>query len=146
MKKSTTLIMASLMVSTLGMGKTWQGDGVRYGPDGKKQSQYKLLVDVQEDSHQNMKTNVRVITESDTLEYTCERQKKDHAWTTSCKNSKGGMYCFANNICQEYTVTGETSYATTIIFDSSSSMRLSRTEMKHGIATSFFSEKLVLTD
>ena len=126
----------------------WRGDGAVYTIHHKLLSQYTLEVTVtpisttQEQMVVEVRDNTGVMVHQDRCQST---QTAKDAWTKVCSGgtSHGNMLDATFGLGYDYyeAVDGK-AYATTIVIDNPSTMRLFRYELVNGGATKFFVERL----
>jgi hypothetical protein len=123
----------------------WQGEGKLYNLQRELISEYNVAVQIQEVSPIEEKVQVTVTERNNAWSKTthCTVHKDGSAWTKVCDGgtSRGAM--FDNGLGIDYLTTdGGPAYATNIIMDSKTTMRLFRTKLVHGEAQEFFVETL----
>ncbi|MBK9321612.1 MAG: hypothetical protein IPM97_01410 [Bdellovibrionaceae bacterium] len=145
-----TIALVASQHTFAGSTDIWEGSGALFDLQGTETGKYDLVVENSKNGSQ-IQSNVTVtLPDGTTQKHQClltgTGQK---GWKSECDNSdsigagNGGGQCFGEGLCISYDEhsTGK-SYATTIIMDGSTDMRLLRTEVQNGKAVRFFREKL----
>jgi hypothetical protein len=140
------LITLALIASQSGFAATsvWEGPGLLFDANGNPAGHYNVLVERTKSGNQ-VKSSITVkLPDGTTQQHQClATESAENRWKSTCDHGKGGGSCFGDGLCISYEEDGNgKSYATTIIFDGPSQMRLLRTELRNGQAFRFFREKL----
>lgn len=122
----------------------WEGPGSLFDAHGNLSGSYNLVVENTQTGNK-IKSNVTVtLADGRVHKQQCLMTEtgKD-SWESNCDHGKGSGHCFGEGLCVSYeeNSTGK-AYATTIVMDGPSDMRLLRTELLNGKAVQFFREKL----
>ncbi len=139
-----TLTTQATFAATVATTDIWEGSGALFDLNGKANGTYVLVVENAKNDDK-IQSNVTVtLPDVSVRKEQCLMTKTNNEnWKFECNNGKGGGHCFGEGLCISYIETTEgKAYATTIVMDSSSEMRLLRTELKDGKAVRFFREKL----
>jgi len=143
-----TLILAMTLIASqhsfAGSTDVWEGPGSLFDVKGNATSTYNLVVENTKSGSQ-IQSNVTVtLPDGTTHKQQClMTETSQDGWTSKCDHGNGGGPCFGGGFCISYVSnsTGK-AYATTIVMDGPSDMRLLRTELQNGQAVQFFREKL----
>lgn len=146
----TILLGTALFVSSSSLalaGETWTGTGELYDAQRQLISPYTITVQTEDVSDSLERVTVEVKAHGEVVHSdVCEIRKAENRWGKTCKDGEGGGYRFANGLGQEYVeLKNGHAYATSIIHDSPTRMRLLRTELDGQEAVRFFSEVLEKT-
>jgi hypothetical protein len=136
-----TLVVAHQATATTSI---WKGEGSMFNQTGTNVGQYELTVTNNKNAEVT-ESKIQIKTANGNLiEMLCTNtENKDGGWASICGQSKGGGRCFGEGLCISYSEDGNgKAYATTIVMDGASDMRLLRTELENGKAIRFFREKL----
>ena len=143
-----TLILAmTLIVSQHSFAAStdiWEGPGSLFDVKGNPTSTYNLVVENTKNGNQ-IQSNVTVtLPNGTTQQQQClMTETSQDGWTSKCDHGNGGGHCFGEGLCISYEEDSSgKAYATTIVMDGPSDMRLLRTELLNGQAVQFFREKL----
>ena len=122
----------------------WEGPGSLFDVQGNPLSTYSLVVENIKNGNQ-IQSNVTVTLPDGTIhkQQCLMTETSQDGWKSDCDHGKGGGHCFGEGLCISYEEdsTGK-AYATTIVMDGPTDMRLLRTELQNGQAVRFFREKL----
>jgi hypothetical protein len=123
---------------------TWVGPGSTFDLKGAQVSTYELIVENIKTGNQTQSTITINLPTGKTEKLTCSSTDLGkEGWKSACAQTKGGGNCFGEGLCISYEEDAAgTAFATTIVMDGPSDMRLLRTELHHGMAVRFFREKL----
>lgn len=144
------LFGAVLFVSSSSLalaGETWTGTGELYDAQRQLISPYTIELQMEEIADSLERVTVEVKAHGEVVHSdVCEIRKAGDRWGKTCKESEGGGYRFANGLAQEYVeLKNGHAYATTMIQDSPTRIRILRTELDGREAVRFFSEVLEKT-
>ena len=123
--------------------EVWEGPGSLFDVRGNFSGTYNLVVENTKSGHQ-MRSNVTVTLPNGTShKHQCIMTEAGAGWNSECDHGKGGGRCYGEGLCLSYEKdsTGK-AYATTIVMDGPSDMRLLRTALQNGQAVQIFREKL----
>ena len=137
------------MSSSLAFGAdVWSGTGKQYDNHAQLKGEYDLVVTVDETGENLKAIEVRVTANGQIVhEETCAMETDGDAWIKTCPNGEGGGTYFDFGLASEYfQAKSGNSFATQIILDSDSEMRLMRTELKDGAPVHFYVESLKKND
>lgn len=143
----TILLGTALLLSTSSIAlanESWRGTGEMYNSQRQLESTYDISVETVDTSETTESVTVEVKV-GDQVVYAdvCELTKAQNKWRKDCKESHGGGYKFANGLSQEYVeLKNGHAYATTMVKDSETKLRILRTELDGNNAVRFFSETL----
>jgi hypothetical protein len=143
------VILASViaLTSTIATAEVWSGTGKSYGINFDELSEYQVEVNVEAVSATQQDIDIKITDTAGEIISTdrCTSvANEDGSWTKQCLNgsSVGSMLDY-NLGMDYYTAKDGKAYATNIVIDSDSQMRLFRTELaSSGLATRFFVETL----
>lgn len=139
-----TLIALGFTATVQAATETWEGNGTLFDQKGQAQGSYRLLVENTQQGNEIQNHVTVTLADGSVREENCQMTKREAGhWNMQCGNDRGGGSCLSEGLCISY-VGNENGrgYATTIILDGPSEMRLLRTELQNGQALRFFSEKL----
>lgn len=144
--KNTLVLTALLLVAQTTFAATtdiWEGSGTLFNLQADPVSDYQLVVEntkspLQTDSHVTV-----TLKDGTVIHQNCVHKDTPKGFQTTCDKSSGGGFCMGEGLCMSYVADqAGKAFATTIIKDGASDMRLVRTELKNGQAVQFFREKL----
>ncbi len=136
-----TLVIAQQAAATTTI---WKGEGNLFSLNGVEMGRYELSVTNTKNAEVT-ESSIQIKTaDGSVIELQCtDTAGKDESWSSQCGQSKGGGRCFGEGLCISYLeAENAKAFATTIIMDGPSDMRLLRTELQSGKAVRFFREKL----
>lgn len=144
----TFSILLSLVAASTASASTneiWKGEGKLYGLNRDLVSTYNVEVHIETNSESEKQVEVQIHDQKGNTIQTnvCNMKSQDLTWIKNCDNgtSRGAMFEHGLGIDYFETSQGK-SFATNIVMDSDSRMRLFRVEMLNGKATRFFVEVL----
>ncbi|MBX9767182.1 MAG: hypothetical protein K2X47_07925 [Bdellovibrionales bacterium] len=144
--KTLILTLTALLAQTslAGTPDIWEGDGALFEVHGKPAVTYHLVVENTKTADIT-NTNVTVtLPDGTAIKQQCVMTERTPGkWSSECDHGKGGGSCFGEGLCISYEEDAMgRAFATTIVMDGPSDMRILRTELQNGQATRFFREKL----
>ncbi len=125
--------------------ESWSGTGALFDLHGKNLGNYTLAMENIKNNSDIQSQVIVSLADGKTLTYNCQIKKETpDSWSSQCDHGKGGGRCLGEGLCISYEKTTEAgiAFATTIIKDGPSDLRLLRTELQNGQAVKFFREKL----
>ncbi len=139
-----TIALTATHQSMAATTDVWEGPGSLFDTQGRATGIYSLVVENTKKGNQIQRNVTVTLPDGSTHREQClMTESRSGGWTSDCDNGKGGGQCFGEGLCISYTEDGTgKAYATTIVMDGPSEMRLLRTELQYGQAVRFFREKL----
>lgn len=145
MKKTLIALITALTAPSATATELWNGEGKLFNRQRDLLAEYTLEVRVDDVSPSEATVEVTVRDQSGAIVQFdhCQMHKKDNGWTKDCDGgtSRGKMFAFGLGV-DYYEAKDGKAYATNIVIDSGTQMRLFRTELVNGQAQRFFAETL----
>lgn len=143
--KTLAALLTLVIVQQAAAGTSvWKGEGALFGTNGTNQGEYELTVtNTKNGDVTESKIHIKTA-EGSVIDMQCTNTAADNgSWSSQCNHGKGGGSCFGEGLCISYLDSGSgKAFATTVVMDGASDMRLLRTELQNGKAVRFFREKL----
>ena len=142
-----SLLLFALFASEITFASTtdvWEGSGILFNEKVEQIGSYTLVVENTKTSRQIQSYVAVSLPDGKIIKQQClMTESKEGTWNSKCDHGAGGGQCFGNGLCMSYEKDSKgKAYATTIIKDGNSDMRLLRTELQDGKPVHFFREKL----
>lgn len=143
MKKVIVLIATLVSSAAFAGTDVWEGSGSLFDLQGQPAGDYQLVVENTTSGNEIQNLVTVTLADGSFKKLQCIMTKSGDGWTSICDQGQGGGHCFGEGLCISYVAdaTGK-AFATTIVMDGPSDMRLLRTELQNGQAVRFFREKL----
>ncbi len=145
MKKVIFAALTALWTGGIAVADVWTGTGSLYDGNRNLIGSYDLTVNIETAADGSRTSDIKVSLPDGTEKLIhCQSQGPENKWSKTCDDGMaGGGYYFEKGLISEYVEnTAGKAQATTIIFDSETSMRLLRTELIGNDATRFYVESL----
>ena len=142
----TLALVSSAKASVIDSAGTWYGSGAVYSLEGKALGDYRVEMANTLTSPREMKSEITVTRLDGTLIQRLNQTIKDtdHGFTSDSEQGQGGGFCLGEGMCMSY-VGSQTAraFASTLVVDPPSALRILRTELQNGKAVQFYREKYV---
>ncbi len=143
----TKLILTILVLSAQTSWATdvWEGAGAYFDINGNQEGEYTLHLENVQQGDKVLSTATVTLSDGSSRKQQCLlSEMSPKGWSALCDNGNGGASCMGEGLCVSYVKNAAgIAYATTIVNDGPSNMRLLRTELRNEKAVRFFREKLV---
>lgn len=145
MKKTIIATAVALVANIASAAEVWEGPGKLYNLNRELLAEYTVNVQIEKVSTSEKKVDVTVRDQGGAVIHSdaCTMRNSGQSWTKDCDggSSRGFMLDYGLGI-DYYEANDGKAYATDIVIDSNTQMRLLRTELENGQAQKFFAEIL----
>ena len=143
MKKLILTLALISSSSAFAATEVWEGAGSLFDVQGNTIGDYQLKVENSKDGNKTQSQVTITLPKGQIITENCSITNDEKGWKSECGPSKGGGQCLGEGLCISYEEDGTgKAYATTIVMDGPSDMRMLRTELQAGKAVRLYREKL----
>jgi hypothetical protein len=127
-----------------GLGE-WQGSGSVFGPDGRAETEFKVVLTRSAAGPRSVDTRGQLeLTSGQVIPFNQKTTLGDDGtFSLDSDRGKGGGFCLGSGLCQSYEDRGNAAGAYTVIaVDGPETIRILITELDHGQAVRFIRQTL----